>query len=179
MTFEYIPDESDFLNYLYYMTTKSKRVVKKRTINKMVILFIYFITGLFLYNSQGPVTSGLFFLLCLPMYFFYNFFEKRQYLKHFTKYIKANYSDEIGVMTTISLDEDGVSVSLGEHNTKMSWSEIEGITETGSLILIEEKTQNAIVIPKQKISRIIELIAELKRIASNKTIPYHEELNWK
>ena len=63
MTFEYIPDESDFLNYLYYMTTKSKRVVKKRTINKMVILFIYFITGLFLYNSQGPVTSGLFFLI--------------------------------------------------------------------------------------------------------------------
>ena len=113
------------------------------------------------------------------MYFFYNFFEKRQYLKHFTRYIKANYGDEIGVKTTISLDEDGVSIALGEHNTKMPWSEIEGISETGSLILIEEKSQNAIVIPKQKTARITELITELKRIASNYTIPYNEELNWK
>ena len=179
MTFEYIPDESDFLNYLYYVTTKSKRVQKKRTMNKLVILFIYFITGLFLYNSQGPITSGFFFLLCLPMYFLYSFFEKRQYLRHFTKYILANYRDEIGVPATITLDEEGVAISLGASQTKMPWIEISDISETGTIILVQEKSQNAIVIPKQKTQRIEELIAELKRISSSHNIQYNVELNWK
>ncbi len=179
MTFEYTPAESDFLLYLYYVTTKSKRVVRKRAINKLVILGLYFVIGIFLYNSQGPVASGLFFLLCLPMYFFYTYFEKRQYLRHFTRYVKANYGDEIGALTTIALDDDGVSITVRDTSTKMLWPEIEDIIETGSLILIEEKSQNAIVIPKQKTSNVEPLIAELKRIASSHNFPYNEELNWK
>ncbi len=179
MNFEYIPDESDYLNYLYYVTTKSKRVQKKRTINKFVILFIYLIMGLFLYSRQGPYTSAIFFLLCFPMYFIYNFFEKRQYLRHFTRYIRTNYNDEIGVTTTITLDEEGITVALGESTSKMLWTEIGDINETGSLVLIQEKSQNAIVIPKQKTSRIEELITELKQIASSNNIQYYEELNWK
>lgn len=179
MTFQYIPDESDYLTYLYYVTTKSKRIQKKRTINKMVILFIYFITGLFLYNKQGAITSAMFFLLCLPTYFLYSYFEKRQYLKHFTRYIRSNYKDEIGVLTTIELDEEGIQISISESTSKMMWSDMEVFSETGTIILIQQKDQNAIVIPKQKISNLAELIAELKRIATVHSIPYQEELNWK
>jgi len=83
------------------------------------------------------------------------------------------------VTTTIHLDEEGITLELGESKTKMLWPEIQDINETGSLILIEEKSQNAIVIPKQKTGHIEELISELKRIASTHKIPYHEELNWK
>ncbi|MBK9984753.1 MAG: YcxB family protein [Saprospiraceae bacterium] len=179
MTYTYIPDENDYLNYLYYATTKSQRVRKKRTMNKLVILFLYFIAGLFLYNSQGPINSGLFFMLCLPMYFFYTYFEKRQYKRHFTKYIKANYSSEIGVNTIIEVNEEGVSIAVGDAKTTMPWTEIESINETGTLILIEEKNQNAIVIPKQKTNGIADLIAELKGIAASHTIPFNEDLDWK
>ena len=178
MIFEFIPHESDYLSYLFYVTTKSKRVQKKRTINKMVILFIYFISGLYLYNSQGPIPAALFFILCLPTYFLYNYFEKKQYRKHFTRYIGAHFSEEIGVTTTIHLDDEGVTVSVGESETKMPWSEIEEINETGTLILIQEKNQNTIVIPKNT-SRVRELADELKRFAMEHIIPYQEELNWK
>jgi Ca2+/Na+ antiporter len=179
MTFQYVPEESDFLNYLYYVTTKSKRVQRKRTLNKLVVLFIYFITGLFLYNKQGPVTSGLFFLLCLPMYFFYSYFERRQYLKHFTRYISANYKDEIGVSTSIFLDDEGVNIGIGESNHKLLWTETESISETGSMILIQEKNQNSIVIPKEKTQNVEMLISQLKSLASAHNIKYEEELNWK
>jgi len=179
MTFQYIPDESDYLTYLYYVTTKSPRVQKKRTINKMVILFIYFLAGIFLYDKQGPITSAFFFILCLPTYFLYTYFEKRQYLKHFTRYIRANYKDEIGMLTTIELDDEGVTISIGESSTKMLWSDIEVFNETGSILLIQQKDQNSIVIPKQKTSNLAEVIAELKRIANIHSIPYKEELNWK
>jgi hypothetical protein len=135
--------------------------------------------GVYLYSRQGPITSAAFFLLCLPMYFIYNYFEKKQYVKHFSRYIKANFGDELGVTTTIHLDEQGITVELGESKTKMLWPEIQDINETGSLILIQEKNLNAIVIPKQKTEHIEELISELKRIASTHEIPYHEELNWK
>ena len=145
----------------------------------MVILFIYFLTGLFLYNKQGPLTSGLFFLLCLPTYFLYGYFEKRQYFKHFTKYIRANYKDEVGKQTTIDLDDAGITISIGDSSAKMLWSDIEVFNETGSIIMIQQKDQNSIVIPKQKISNLTELIAELKRIAALHSIPYQEELNWK
>jgi hypothetical protein len=179
MTFEFTPDENDFLQYLYYVTTRSKRVKKKRTINKMVILFIYFMIGLYLYNGQGPVTAAVFFILCLPAYFFYNYFEKKQYKKHFIRYTQANYKDEIGVATKIDLDQEGVSISIGENKTSMPWSEITEVNETGSLILIQEKDQNAIVIPKQKTTGIEELKTELKQLAASHNIPYLEELDWK
>lgn len=179
MTYSYIPDETDFLNYLYYATTKSQKVRKKRAMNKLVILFLYFIAGLFLYNSQGPVNSGIFFVLCLPMYFFYVYFEKRQYTRHFKKYITANYSNEIGVNTTIELEEEGISISIGESKTTMPWSDIESINETGTLILIEENTQNAIVIPKQKTTQVDQLIAELKSISITHHFAYNEDLSWK
>ncbi|MEO6133203.1 MAG: YcxB family protein [Saprospiraceae bacterium] len=179
MTYEFVPDEKDYLNYLYYVTTKSQKVRKKRAMNKLVILFLYFIAGLFLYNSQGPVNAGIFFLLCLPVYFLYGYFEKRQYLRHFTKYIKANYSQEIGVHTTIDSDGEGISISVGDSKTKMAWSEVVKINETGELLLIEEKNQNAIVIPKQKTNHAGELISELKAIASDHNIQYITELDWK
>ncbi|MEP6793841.1 MAG: YcxB family protein, partial [Saprospiraceae bacterium] len=111
--------------------------------------------------------------------FFYTYFEKRQYKRHFTKYIKANYNSEIGVNTTIELNDEGVSIAVGEAKTTMPWTEIEAINETGTLILIEEKNQNAIVIPKQKTSGITDLIGELKGTAGNHSIPYTEDLNWK
>ncbi|MEO6133064.1 MAG: YcxB family protein, partial [Saprospiraceae bacterium] len=162
MTYEFVPDEKDYLTYLYYVTTKSQKVRKKRAMNKLVILFLYFIAGLFLYNSQGPVNAGIFFLLCLPVYFLYGYFEKRQYLRHFTKYIKANYNQELGVPSTIDLDDEGISIAVGDTKTKMSWTEIAQINETGSMLLIEENNQNAIVIPKQKTANVDELIAKLK-----------------
>jgi hypothetical protein len=89
------------------------------------------------------------------MYFIYNYFERKQYVKHFSRYIKANFSDEIGVTTTIHLDEEGITIELGESKTKMLWTEIQDINETGSLILIQEKNQNAIVIPKQNTEHIL------------------------
>ena len=179
MTFEYIPDESDFLNYLYYVTTKSKRIQKKRMINKFFILFLYLFMGLFLSSKQGPIASAVFFLLCLPMYFVYGYLERKQYFKHFTKYVKANYNDEVGVKTTIDTDDEGVSISVGENISRMEWSEIDSINETGTLILIQEKNQNAIVIPKQKTSHVEALTKELHRIADSHSIDYNEELNWK
>lgn len=179
MTYGYVPDEKDYLTYLYYVTTNSDRVRKKRTMNKLVILFLYFIAGIFLYNSQGPVNAGFFFLLCFPMYFFYTYFEKRQYLRHFTRYIKANYSQEIGVPVAINLGDEGISVKVGDTETKIPWSEVIQVNETSTMLLIEEKNQNAIVIPKQKTSGIDQLIAELKTISITNHFPYNEELSWK
>ena len=143
------------------------------------MLFVYFFVGLFLYSRQGPVTSGVFFLLCLPMYFLYSYFERKQYFKHFTRYINANYKNEIGATTSISIDNEGVSVALAENTHTLYWSNIEIIIETISFILIQEKNQDSILIPKEKTNQKEALIAELKKMSSSHDIPYQEELDWK
>ena len=55
MKFAYQLDEQDYMNYLLYSTSKSKKVIKRRTLNKLLLTAMYFITGMFLWNKKmGP-----------------------------------------------------------------------------------------------------------------------------
>lgn len=141
-------------------------------------MIMYVITGLFLYNRSGPFASALFFLLCLPLYFFYNAFEKKQYKKHFTRFIDTHFKDRIGQTNYLEFDDNALHITDDEEN-HLLFSDIESIAETGNLIMIQANNGNAFIIPKSAFEPTDAFFVKLDQITTGNNIPYQKDLNWK
>src|SRR5687767_10552255 len=178
MLFPYTLDQNDYLSYLFFSTSRSKKVRKRRSLNKLILLIIYMVTGLYLFNRNGPVASAVFFLLCLPLYFLYNTFEKKQYLKHFRKFIDTHFKDLIGKPASIELAENSFHV-LDDEDNWYAYEDIEEVMETTELIIIQLKSGTAVLLPKNKIENTEALVNQLSTISTSKNIPYSRNLEWK
>ncbi len=139
---------------------------------------MYFITGMFLYNKNGPIASAVFFVACIPLYFLHGYMERKQYRKHFTRFIREHFTAVIGKDITIDLNEDNLHI-IDEEDTTLTPTDIEWIGETQSQIIIQSKAGKAFIIPKNKVEGASIFITRLKEIASSASFPYNEELNWK
>lgn len=176
--YSYHIDQADYLLYLFYSTSKSKRVQKRRALNKLVLMMIYVLTGIMIFSRSGPIASAAFFLLCIPVYFLFNMMERKQYNKHFTRFINDHFKDRVGKPASIELQENAFRV-LDEEDNTFPYEEIEYITETGEMIIVQLNNGVAILLPKARISEHADLITELKRISGLNSIPYNSELDWK
>lgn len=178
MLFTYSLDQNDYLDYLFYSTSKSKKVQKRRALNKLVLMVIYVVTGLMLYNRSGPIASAVFFLLCLPLYFLYSLFEKKQYTRHFVRFINDHFNDRIGKVASIELKDDGFDV-IDDENNQYTYEDIEEVSETNSLVIVQLKSGTAILLPKNKIQNWESLSERLSERATVKSVKYTKQLNWK
>ncbi len=178
MRFEYQLDEKDYMNYLLYSTSKSKKVVKRRALNKILLMAMYFITGMFLWNKNGPVASAVFFVLCIPLYFLYSHFERKQYHKHFSRFIQGHYKEWMGKDITVDVEDDNIHI-VDEDDTTLVASDIEWVGETGEQIIIQAKAGKAFIIPKKKLTDNQALSTKLKEMTGAAQVAYNEELAWK
>lgn len=141
-------------------------------------MIMYLLMALFLYNRNGPVAAGIFLLLCIPLYFLYNVFEKRQYLKHFNRFIDTHFSTYIGKPSSIELKEEHLHV-IDEEDNLYAYSDIEEIMETSELVIIQLKAGNAILLPKKKIVDHERLTSTLREKTGSFNIPYTLQSDWK
>lgn len=141
-------------------------------------MIVYVMTGLMLFSKNGPIASAVFFLVCLPLYFLYGRFEKKQYERHFSKFIQTHFSDRIGKPASIELQSESFRVIDDEDNT-YTYSDIEDVNETTGMIIIQLKRGPAIILPKDKIDNSASLIQSLKESATQKNIPFQTDMNWK
>lgn len=178
MKSEYHLDHEDYMSYLQFSTTLSKKVQKRRALNKLVLMIVIVATGFLLYSRNGPFASGLFFLLCLPLYFFYGVFEKKQFNRHFKRFINDHFKGTLGKPSSIELLDASFHVIDDEDNI-YAYSDIEEIRETESLIIIQLKKGLAILLPKNKLQNVSAFIELLNREIVEHNIPFHRQLDWK
>ncbi len=178
MIYNYSLDQNDYLTFLYYSTSKSKKVQKRRALNKLVLMIIYVLTGMMIFSRNGPIASAAFFLLCVPMYFLYTIFEKKQYYRHFTRFINTHFTNRIGKQSTIELRNDGFHV-IDEEDNWHAYADMEEINETNALIIVQLKNGVAIILPKNKIQDVDRLIELFSHQAAVNKIPYKKDLDWK
>jgi hypothetical protein len=177
MTFNYHLSESDFLDYLFYSTSRSRKVQKRRALNKLILMIIYVVMGLFLFNRNGPIASAVFFVLCIPLYFFYNAFEKKQYNRHFTRFIQNHFQSLVNKPSTITFDDDTVRV-IDDEDITYPVTDIEEIHETGSLIMLQMKSGTAVLIPKAQITDLSSLTSKVELLEA-RGIPLYRNVTWK
>lgn len=178
MKYEYQLHEDDYMQYLLYSTSRSKKVVKRRSLNKLMLMIIYVITGLFLYNRNGPIASAAFFLLCIPLYFLYGYFERKQYHKHFLKFIRDQYKEWMNKPITFEITDNVINIRDEDPN-HLSPPDIEWIAELPSEFILQSKEGKAFIVPRNKVDDLPSFTSALKAFAAAGSAEYRDELKWK
>jgi Ca2+/Na+ antiporter len=179
MKIEFILSETDLLTHQLFAASKSKRVQKRRAKGKLFLLLIYMAVGLFIWQRNGVVTGGIFFLVCLPLYLLYIYMERKQYVTHFKTYVKDVYKDRSLTTTTIDIEDKLITMTDGTNESTVPMVEVEVIYEIGSLYSLGLSTGQSIVIPKANVTPADNLAPYFREVAGRFDIPYEQELNWK
>ena len=119
-----------------------------------------------------------FILLCIPLYFLYNVFERKQYLKHFNKFIDHHFKDNIDRKSTIQIEDDRFHV-VDDEELWHSYDDIEEVHETNQLMVVQLKNGVAILLPKNKIANAGVLLDKLNKEAVSRRIPVYSFPDWK
>ncbi|MBZ4034337.1 hypothetical protein K6T82_06150 [Flavobacterium sp. 17A] len=180
MVIRYQLNANDFLQYQLYTASKSERIKKKRTRNKIIIPLIYAAFVLFDLYKEDTQGAIIFSAIGVLWFLLYPYWERRHYTKHYESFIKENYQNRFYKDIVIEFDHDFLlSKDISGGEVKMATSEIEEINEISSVILIKLKLGNSLILPKDKIQNLDDVIPFLKELANGLNVKYNIENDWK
>ena len=167
MTLEFELDEQDFLDFLLFTASQSKRFNRRKLsgwillTSTFIIISVYFysVNNLFLvvYFGIAAIISGLFY----PKYFIW------LHKRHYKRFIKENYSCKIGERDHIEIDDQVIFSKNKAGESTLNITEIEKIDETEKHFFVKIKGGLAYIIPKYKIQNSDEVRAKFELLGFN------------
>ncbi|SHG08855.1 YcxB family protein [Flavobacterium johnsoniae] len=180
MELKYTLTENDYLQQQLYLASKSKLIKKQRIKSRLLVLIILLVIGFLFYMAQNIFLTYYFGGSGVICFFLYPIYLKFYYQRHYRKYIKENFKNRIGIISTLLFKEDvleAYSENIGSSEVK--FSAFENISEIKDYFFIALKTGVSIMIPKSEIINIEAVRSELKMITEKIGINFISELNWK
>ncbi len=178
MNIEFKIDENDYLIHQLFVASKSKRIIKKRKRNKVIVPLIYFALGLILMFIIDLPIGILFFLFALFWFLIYPKWEKKRFINHYKEHIKEIYKDRLGKSATLLLGNEFIIAKDSGSESKILTSEILEINEIPSMILIRLKSGHSFILPKDKIPNIDYVKTRLKELSTYLKIRYDMDEKW-
>ena len=179
MLAEYYIEENDFLDYQLYTASKSSLIRKKRLRNKVLVPVVYLAFGLLFIYLQNNITAVMFSAVGVLWFFLYPLWERNRYVSYYRKYIRENHKERFGRKVSIRFEKDYIYTHDNGNEGKISTYEIEEINDIPKLILLKLKTGQSLIIPKNKIADLNDLIAGLKEQAVALKVRFNTEPEWK
>jgi hypothetical protein len=179
MKISFTLDKNDFLTFQLYTSSKSKRIKKKRKLNKFIIPLNYFGLGMILYYIDSMVMAIIFFLIAILWFLLYPLYERKRYIKRYVKKIEENYRNKFGMVETLEFEDDLINSKdcLGEG--KIFLSEAEELNEIRDYYFLKFSSGFSLTIPKKKMDNIEEMDKFMKDLVNRLNIKHNIDLNWK
>ncbi|HJW28808.1 MAG TPA: hypothetical protein VJ508_06100 [Saprospiraceae bacterium] len=179
MQLDYQLAEPDILTHQLFILSQSKSFQRRRARGRMFLLLIYMITGMFIWQRNGPVTAALFYVICFPLYFLYRRMEARQYEKHISNYVHEQFKDSFQQHFTLQWDDTTITSTTGSNKHNLAWLELESVTEISALVMLNFRNNQSILLPKNKIAELPLFLETLEEKANSLGVPYDRNLSWK
>ena len=180
MKLEYKIDENDFLTYQLYAASKSNLIKKNRQCVRVIMSLIYILFGFFFCIIENSSIMLIVFIiggfLC---FFLYPVGARRAYVEFYKKFIKENFKDKFGHITTLEINDDYLFEKENNNESKFSTTGIAQINEISQAIFIQLNGGLSLILPKDKIENIDNVITRLKELANYLKIEYNIEENWR
>ncbi len=162
MTIEYSLTEDDFLEYQFYIASKSKLNRKRRTQARIFISLAYLILGAyFLYQHENYVIGGALVIFAVSWFVLYPYYSKWRYRRYLKGFIRENYSNRVNQSATLILDSDAIEAKSGSSKSSIAYSEIESLIERENHFFIQLVTNLSLIVPKRALMNDAELISKL------------------
>lgn len=171
MQISYFFDKQDHINFLMFNTVKDGRFTRRRLFMMLCFLIVF---GILFFMQKD------YFYIFLAIAFAIIFFpySRLMYKRGFKKHTDMRFEDNICWRGTISLEENELSITSDDSKVIWKYSKVKKLYETGKYYFIGSKTEEYIIMPKDKIDTDIlkSFLSELKLKTS--LVPVYVKRNW-
>ncbi|MBL3658317.1 YcxB family protein [Fulvivirga sediminis] len=173
-------EEEDYLTHQLYTASQSKSGANRRKWRWFFMTGIMFVFSFFFYQKDNMWLTLYFAIIGVIVLALYPVYLKWLYKRHYRRYIRDRFSDQFGKTITLELYEDQL-ISKDEDNTqsKFAYRTVDQITNLPKHFLINVKSGEALIIPKERVNDIDQLEAKLKYISDFANADYSNQQNWK
>ena len=179
MKIDYTLDREDFLEFQLFAASKSERIIKSRKNSRIRLPIVYLILGVILFFLTDLTFALIFLSIGLIWYLFHPYFMRKRYVRHFGKYIDETLNNRFGKTVSLTFGDDFIQEIdyMGESILKKK--EIIEINEIKDYVYLKFSSGESLIVPKNKINNLQEFSNQIKLIASDLSISYNIDLNWK
>jgi hypothetical protein len=182
MDISYILDQTDFLTFQLYTTSKLEAAKKRRRKVQVIAPLIYLALGFWLYfrdRQENYKMTLILIAFAIIWYFFYPLLEGFSFRKRLLKYINVTYKDTLPMPVSMDWEQDFLVTRDEGAGNKIYYKDFEAINETGTYIFIKLNTGSSLILPKTKIENKEGLQNLLLQLSKELDIPYNLEAHWK
>jgi len=178
MTLTYKLEQNDYLQNQLYLASKTPRIKRQRTRSWLIVFGSSFLLSFMFYQSGNKALFYYFLILGLLALFFYPFYQRSYYKKHYKRFVADIYKNRFGRIVKVTFTDNTIEQITDAGETKINLSELESISETGEYFFPKLKSGGALIILKNKEVDVNEFRNELKLLCGKLNIPFIEDLNW-
>ncbi|KQT17466.1 hypothetical protein ASG31_08640 [Chryseobacterium sp. Leaf404] len=172
--------EQDYLTYLLYDSSKSKKAMTAKVINN--ILFVIIMLSILIYGNREGFNiefTIIFSPLAITMFFVRRIMGRNLYHKKLETYVKKNIKRRNNQNSDLLFFEKHIVVSEKASEHKFFFNGIKEITEIKDILFIKVLENNVLIINKMTTQNINILQKFLNGISAENNISYSLDLEWK
>ena len=177
MTYQIKLKLSDYLAHQLYSASISERVKKRKRRSWVLFPVALFLLGILFVQQQNGMGTG-YFIAGIIWAIGYPFYFKWAYKRHFSKYVKDNFSTKAGQTVELSIGDDYLFSKDEDSKAKIRLHLFHSFVELPEHILLRTKKGDTLIVPKS-LTAYDQLYNELKAKAKEFNIEWNNQLDWK
>jgi hypothetical protein len=170
-------DISDHLTFQLYTVSKNPETKKKKIRGWIGMTITFFCLSYLSYTYNDATLSIYFLFVAIVFLFFYPFYWKWRYKRHYLKHVSELYKNNTGEASTITFEKDFISTTDNFGEIKLKVSEIEEINEIKNYYFIKSRNGLSLIISKVKSESLKEIQERIKSLTES-GIKHNVDLNW-
>ncbi|MBK7213670.1 MAG: hypothetical protein IPH88_10345 [Bacteroidales bacterium] len=176
--YQIIVEKEDFLRFQLFTASKSKRIRKKRITSWILMTSSFLCLGLVFGDDVDKFLAYYFLTVSIISLFFYPYYTRWKYKKHFQKHIEENYNNKMGLPSEISFDQEYLITKDKTSEGRIKLTEIELINEIKEDLFIKFYTGETLIVPARN-PDFESFKSELASTLPDPKIQWNKEYNWR
>ncbi len=157
MTVEFELNEQDFLDFLLFSASQSKRVREQKIQGRIVMTALFAALSLVFYSKNNNFMAICFGTATIVGALFYPKYFAWRYKRHYKAHIRENYLYRFGKKVHIEINSQTIYSKEKTGEGTINISEIEKIDETEKHFFVKIKSGDTFIIPKNQLPNCGEL----------------------
>ncbi|RFZ82218.1 hypothetical protein DYU05_16505 [Mucilaginibacter terrenus] len=178
MTITIVLTEEDYLTYLLYSASKSKRAQGTRRKAWLTISGLLLVMGAAMLTSNDGFYSYYFFAAGLMSLVFYPLLQRYSYKKNYRKFVRDKMAYKIGKESILKFGTEYIETKDITGESRINTSEVAEINEIASHYFIRLKSGDGLVVPKTSVATPT-FVDDVMSVMQNPDILVTHEPNWK
>jgi len=164
MILEFELYEQDFLEFQLFAASQSKQISKNKLRSWLLVTLMFAALAVVFYFKSGNSMAIYFGIATIAAALLYPKYLAWYYKRHFTTYVKENYSYRFGEEVHIEIDNQTIFCKDKAGEGTINTSEIEKVDETDNHFFVKIKSGVSLIIPKQSAHISDEIRATFERL---------------